>query len=206
MAKGDRDDWRLLFETVQAQEAAKALTRLEVSEISRTEARVSDPPIGILQEMDVDIDFHRPPETMELHRDCMVVGEPIDLGAEPPGIPIEGFPLADLGLKRALIRQPDGSLVPLVGFTCERDESLSAAIARAIGPGATLVNDAGEELILPDITGEEAMQISLSRAGLTAGRSHPATIAQAIAEMKVAAGLTDDDIDAELAAYNAERR
>jgi hypothetical protein len=163
MAKGDRDDWRLLFETVQAQEAAKALTRLEVSEISRTEARVSDP-IGILQEMDVDIDFHRPPETMELHRDCMVVSEPIDLGAEPPGIPITGFPLADLGLKRALIRQPDGSLERFEGFAwTDPGDGLRAAIARYIGPGATLVNDAGEELILPNLTRDEALQISLSR-------------------------------------------
>jgi hypothetical protein len=40
-------------------------------------------------------------------------------------------------------------------------------------------------------------------------RSGPKPLAQAIAEMKAAvrtAGLTDADIDAELAAYNAERR
>ena len=40
-------------------------------------------------------------------------------------------------------------------------------------------------------------------------RSGPSPLAQAIAEMKAdarAAGLTDADIDAELAAYNAERR
>jgi hypothetical protein len=40
-------------------------------------------------------------------------------------------------------------------------------------------------------------------------RSGPSALAQAIAEMKadaMAAGLTDADIDAELAAYNAERR
>jgi hypothetical protein len=39
--------------------------------------------------------------------------------------------------------------------------------------------------------------------------SGPSPLAQAIAEMKAdarAAGLTDADIDAELAAYNAERR
>ncbi len=39
--------------------------------------------------------------------------------------------------------------------------------------------------------------------------SGPAPLAQAIAEMKAdarAAGLSDADIDAELAAYNAERR
>lgn len=37
----------------------------------------------------------------------------------------------------------------------------------------------------------------------------PSELAQAIAELKAearAAGLTDEDIDAELAAYNAERR
>jgi hypothetical protein len=40
-------------------------------------------------------------------------------------------------------------------------------------------------------------------------RSGPSALAQAIAELKAearAAGLTDADIDAELAAYNAERR
>lgn len=40
-------------------------------------------------------------------------------------------------------------------------------------------------------------------------RSGPSALAQAIAELKAearAAGLTDPDIDAELAAYNAERR
>jgi hypothetical protein len=40
-------------------------------------------------------------------------------------------------------------------------------------------------------------------------RSGPTPLAQAIAELKAAAriaGLTDEDIDAELAAYNAERR
>jgi hypothetical protein len=40
-------------------------------------------------------------------------------------------------------------------------------------------------------------------------RSGPSPLAQAIAEMKadaMAAGLTDADIDAELAGYNAERR
>lgn len=40
-------------------------------------------------------------------------------------------------------------------------------------------------------------------------RSGPSALALAIAELKVearAAGLTDTDIDAELAAYNAERR
>ena len=40
-------------------------------------------------------------------------------------------------------------------------------------------------------------------------RSGPSALAQAIAELKAdarAAGLTDGDIDAELAAYNAERR
>ena len=40
-------------------------------------------------------------------------------------------------------------------------------------------------------------------------RSSPSPLAQAIAEMKVAAraaGLTDADVDAELAAYNVQRR
>ena len=40
-------------------------------------------------------------------------------------------------------------------------------------------------------------------------RSGPSPLAQAIAELKAdarAAGLTDADVDAELAAYNAERR
>jgi hypothetical protein len=40
-------------------------------------------------------------------------------------------------------------------------------------------------------------------------RSRAGELARAIAELKAearAAGLTDDDIDAELAAYNAERR
>ena len=42
-------------------------------------------------------------------------------------------------------------------------DQLEPAIARAIGPGAALVNDTGEELILPDLTGAEALQISLTR-------------------------------------------
>ncbi|HEY3624351.1 MAG TPA: hypothetical protein VGL12_18510 [Roseiarcus sp.] len=40
-------------------------------------------------------------------------------------------------------------------------------------------------------------------------RSGPSPLAEAIAELKAearAAGLTDTEIDAELAAYNAERR
>jgi len=40
-------------------------------------------------------------------------------------------------------------------------------------------------------------------------RAGPSALAQAIAELKAEArkaGLTDEDIDAELAAYNAERR
>ncbi len=40
-------------------------------------------------------------------------------------------------------------------------------------------------------------------------RSGPSPLAQAIADLKAearASGLTDDDIDAELAAYNAEHR
>jgi hypothetical protein len=106
---------------------------------------------------------------MELPRDAtrgsiMVSATPIDLGAEPEeGILFEGFPLGDLGLKRALVEYPDGLRVPFWGFFfASEDQTLAAAIAKTIGSGK-LVNDAGEELILPDITGAEALQISLSR-------------------------------------------
>jgi hypothetical protein len=92
----------------------------------------------------------------------VVVSPPSELGAEP-SLTIDGFPLGDLGLKRAQVRQPDGSVAPFTGFIALGDDRLRNAIARTIGPGATLVNDAGEELILPDITVEEAAQISLSR-------------------------------------------
>jgi hypothetical protein len=102
-------------------------------------------------------------QTLELPRSPMV--PPIDLGAEPepPKILVAGFSLGDLGLKRALVEYPDGSRVPFWGFFFQsQDQTLAAAIAKTIGSGK-LVNDAGEELILPDITGAEALQISLSR-------------------------------------------
>ena len=60
---------------------------------------------------------------------------------------------------------------------------------------------------LADIRNREAVGRLVSRV-LRRG-SGPTPLAQAIAEMKAdarAAGLTDADIDAELAAYNAERR
>jgi hypothetical protein len=60
---------------------------------------------------------------------------------------------------------------------------------------------------LADIRNREAVGRLVSRV-LRRG-SGPTPLAQAIAEMKAdarAAGLTDTDIDAELAAYNAERR
>ena len=60
---------------------------------------------------------------------------------------------------------------------------------------------------LADARNREAIGRLVSR--VLRPRSGPSPLAQAIAEMKVdarAAGLTDADIDAELAAYNAERR
>jgi hypothetical protein len=106
-----------------------------------------------------------PPIELGAAGDIMILSEPIQLGAEPEEperILFEGFPLADLGLKRALVEYPDGSRVPLWGFCIKHDETLLSAIARTIGSGK-LVNDAGEELILPDLTQTEALQISLSR-------------------------------------------
>jgi hypothetical protein len=60
---------------------------------------------------------------------------------------------------------------------------------------------------LADARNREAIGRLISR--VLRPRSGPSPLAQAIAEMKAdarAAGLTDADIDAELAAYNAERR
>jgi hypothetical protein len=60
---------------------------------------------------------------------------------------------------------------------------------------------------LADARNREAVGRLVSR--VLRPRSGPSPLAQAIAEMKadaIAAGLTDADIDAELAAYNAERR
>ncbi len=60
---------------------------------------------------------------------------------------------------------------------------------------------------LADARNREAVGRLVSRA--LRPRSGPSPLAEAIAELKVdarAAGLTDADVDAELAAYNAERR
>lgn len=67
--------------------------------------------------------------------------------------------------------------------------------------------DAEAAAALADARNREAMGRLVSR--VLRPRSGPSPLAQAIAEMKAdarAAGLTDADIDAELAAYNAERR
>ena len=60
---------------------------------------------------------------------------------------------------------------------------------------------------LADVRNREAIGRLVSR--VLRPRSGPSPLAQAIAEMKAAAraaGMTDADIDAELATYNAERR
>src|SRR5215471_3609153 len=60
---------------------------------------------------------------------------------------------------------------------------------------------------LADARNREAVGRLVSR--VLRPRSGPSSLAQAIAELKadaIAAGLTDDDIDAELAVYNAEHR
>ncbi len=60
---------------------------------------------------------------------------------------------------------------------------------------------------LADVRNREAVGRLVSR--VLRPRSGPSPLAEAIAEMKAdvaAAGLTDADIDAELAAYNSERR
>ena len=61
--------------------------------------------------------------------------------------------------------------------------------------------------VLADARNREAMGRLVSR--VLRPRAGPSPLAQAIAELKAearTAGLTDADIDAELAAYNAERR
>ena len=61
--------------------------------------------------------------------------------------------------------------------------------------------------VLTDPRNREAMGRLVSR--VLRPRTGPSPLAQAIAELKAearTAGLTDADIDAELAAYNAERR
>ena len=61
--------------------------------------------------------------------------------------------------------------------------------------------------VLADPRNREAVGRLVSR--VLRPRSGPSPLAQAIADMKAdarAAGLIDADIDAELAAYNAERR
>lgn len=60
---------------------------------------------------------------------------------------------------------------------------------------------------LADVRNREAVGRLVSR--VLRPRAGPSPLARAIAELKAdarAAGLTDADIDAELAAYNAERR
>ena len=60
---------------------------------------------------------------------------------------------------------------------------------------------------LADARNREAIGRLVSR--VLRPRAGPSPLAQAIAEVKAharAAGLTDADVDAELAAYNAERR
>lgn len=81
------------------------------------------------------------------------------------GFEIEGFPLSDLGLDRALILAANGSTEPFKGFASfgTGEESLRDCIKRCIGENNKLVNDALEELILPDITLNQAMKISIDR-------------------------------------------
>jgi hypothetical protein len=71
----------------------------------------------------------------------------------------------------------------------------------------TIPVDAEAASALADARNREAVGRLVSR--VLRPRSGPTPLAQAIAELKAAArtaGLTDADIDAELAAYNAERR
>ena len=71
----------------------------------------------------------------------------------------------------------------------------------------TIPVDAGAAAALADARNREAVGRLVSR--VLRPRSGPSPLAQAVTEMKQAAraaGLTDADIDAELAAYNAERR
>jgi hypothetical protein len=71
----------------------------------------------------------------------------------------------------------------------------------------TIPVDAEAASALADVRNREAVGRLVSR--VLRPRSGPSPLAQAIAELKAAArtaGLTDADIDAELAAYNVERR
>jgi hypothetical protein len=71
----------------------------------------------------------------------------------------------------------------------------------------TIPVDAEAAAALSDVRNREAVGRLVSR--VLRPRSGLTPLAQAIAEMKAdarAAGLTDADIDVELAAYNAERR
>jgi len=71
----------------------------------------------------------------------------------------------------------------------------------------TIPVEPGAAAALADARNREAVGRLVSR--VLRPRSGPSSLAQAIAELKadaIAAGLTDQDIDAALAAYNAERR
>jgi hypothetical protein len=71
----------------------------------------------------------------------------------------------------------------------------------------TIPVDAEAASALADARNREAVGRLISR--VLRPRSGPGPLAHAIAELKAearTAGLTDADIDAELAAYNAERR
>ncbi len=71
----------------------------------------------------------------------------------------------------------------------------------------TIPIDAEAAVALSDVRNREAVGRLVSR--VLRPRSGLTPLAQAIAEMKAdarAVGLTDADIDVELAAYNAERR
>ena len=71
----------------------------------------------------------------------------------------------------------------------------------------TIPVDSEAATTLADARNREAVGRLVSR--VLRPRSGPSPLAQAIAELKAearTAGLTDVDIDAELAAYNAERR
>ena len=71
----------------------------------------------------------------------------------------------------------------------------------------TIPVDSEAATTLADARNREAVGRLVSR--VLRPRSGPSPLAQAIAELKAAArtaGLTDADIDAELAAYNAECR
>lgn len=71
----------------------------------------------------------------------------------------------------------------------------------------TIPVDTNAAKALTDTRNREAVGRLVSR--VLRPRSGPSALAQAIADMRAdarAAGLTDADIDAELTAYNAERR